>query len=299
MNTEHVKSPARPPEESGLERGWTVYTADMRSHASLMEAWTRLIRDLIESRFLIWQLFLKDFKAQYQQSVLGIVWSVIMPLVPVLIYLFMSVIGVLSPGAIGLPYVLFVIVGLTVWMIFSDGINFAMFKLLQSKAVLGKIRVPKIAIICSSLGRVFFETLVRTTLIVLAMVWYGISPSGQGVILLFPALIALLCLTLSVAMALSLVNIVVRDIQKLVEVGLTYAMFLSSVIFMMPDEGLIGGISSFNLMNTFINGIRDTLFLGTPSKPGLFLLTSGFSVLLLFGVGRLFYVMEHVIDDKL
>ncbi|MBI4962531.1 MAG: ABC transporter permease [Desulfomonile tiedjei] len=285
--------------DSAVDQGWTVYTSDMRSRAGIFEAWTRLLRDLLNSRFLIWQLFLKDFKAQYQQSVLGIVWSVIMPLIPVLIYLFMSAIGVLLPGDTRIPYVLFVFVGLSVWKIFSDGISFAMSKLLESKAMLGKIRVPKIAIICSSLGRVFFETLVRSLLIVLAMLWCGLAPSALGVVLLLPALIPLLCVTLGIAMLASLVNVVIRDVQKLVDVALTYAMFVSSVIFMMPDEALIGTVNSLNFMNTFVNGIRETLFLGIPSKPGLFLLTSSLSVLFLFAVGRLFYIMEHVIDDKL
>ncbi len=81
--------------------------------------------------------------------------------------------------------------------------------------------------------------------------------------------------------------------------ALTYAMLICSVIFIMPDEGFIGTINSLNLINTFVNGIREILFFGSPLKPGAFLLTSGLSMLLLFAAGRLFYIMEHVIDDKL
>ncbi len=214
MKNSHEQNPSASVAESALGPDWTVYTSDMRSHAGIIEAWTRLVRDLRESRFLIWQLFVKDFKAQYQQSILGILWSFIMPLIPVLVYLFMSAIGVLLPGETEIPYVLFVVVGLSVWKIFSDGISFAMSKLLESKAVLSKIRVPKIAIICSSFGRVFFETLVRSVLIILAMLWCSVGPSALGLVLLVPTLIPLLCLTLAVAMLASLVNVVIRDVQK-------------------------------------------------------------------------------------
>lgn len=299
MTPPDAESTRESPRLSALGPEWTVYTADMRSRAGMVEAWTRLVRDIVSSRFLIRQLFIKDFKAQYQQSVLGIVWSLVMPLIPVVIYLFMSAIGVLLPGGTGIPYVLFVIAGLSIWKIFSDGISFSMAKLLESKAVLGKIRVPKIAVICSSFGRVFFETFVRSLLIVAAMVWCGVPPSPSGLVLLVPALIPLLCVTMAVAMLASLVNVVMRDVQKLVDVALTYAMFICSVIFMMPEEGLIGTLNLLNPMNTFVNGIRDTLFAGVPSRPGLFLVTSVLSVLFLFGAGRLFYIMEHVIDDKL
>jgi lipopolysaccharide transport system permease protein len=247
----------------------------------------------------MWQLFIRDFKSQYQQSVLGVLWSVILPLIPVLVYVFMTAVGVLLPGDTGLPYALFVVVGITIWRIFSDGIMASMHSLMGSRAILGKTRIPKIALILPRMAAVLFDSMIRAGLIVVLAIAYQATPSPAGVALALAALAPLFCLTMAIGMFAALFNIVVRDVHRVIDAGLTYAMFLSSVIFAMPESGLIGGLNLLNPMNTYVNGIRDLLFVGALDKPVVFLATSLCSVVFLLVVGRLFYVLEHVIDDKL
>lgn len=281
-----------------LSAEWTLYSSDMHSGAGFVEAWTSIAMDLSTHRFLMWQLFKKDFKAQYQQSYLGILWSVLLPLLPIVIYVFMVQIGVLRVEDIGMPYLLFVVVGLTLWRILSDGIMVAMDKVIQSKAMLGKIRIPKIVIIFSGMGQVCFETAVRSLLVVLVASYYGMYPSIWA-LAFAAALIPWLCLTVAVGMLASVFNMVFRDVEKFLGVALTYAMFLCSVIFVMPDTGAIGALNQFNPLNTFIVGLRELLFVGAPLRPWLFAVTCILSVLALMVACRVFYVLEYVVHDRL
>ena len=284
---------------SDPSENWTFYSSAMRSRVGIWEAWKSLIDQVHKNHFLVRQLFVRDFKAQYQQSVLGILWSIILPLIPVMVYVFMKSIAVLEPGLTKIPYVLFVVVGMTVWKVFADGIMISVTKMVELKPILIKVRIPKTVVILAGMGRVCFDTLVRVGLIGVLMVVLGVYPSLWAVLLLLGALIPLISLTLAIGMITSIFNIVFRDVQKAVQAGLTYAVFVSSVVFLMPEEGLIGKINCLNPMNTFVNGLRDILFWGVPSSPGLFVVTSVLSVLLLIVAGRFFYIVEHVVDDKL
>jgi ABC-type polysaccharide/polyol phosphate export permease len=279
-------------------RNWTIYTSDMHSGAGFVEAWTSLVRDLSTHRFLMWQLFKKDFKAQYQQSYLGILWSVLLPLLPIAVYVFMVRIGVLRVDDISMPYLVFVVVGLTLWRILSDGITIAMNKVIESKAMLGKIRIPKIVIIFSGMGQVCFETAVRSSVVVAVAWYYGMYPSPWALAFV-PALIPWLCLTMAVGMLASVFNMVFRDVEKFLAVALTYAMFLCSVVFVMPESGPIGFLNQFNPMNTFVVGLRELLFVGPPVRPMLFVVTCLGSVLALLVACRIFYVLEYVVHDRL
>jgi lipopolysaccharide transport system permease protein len=271
----------------------------MRSHAGFLEAWTATARDVYKYRYLIKQLFIRDFKAQYQRSVLGILWTIIMPLIPVTVYLFMSFVGVLRPGVKNIPYPLFVVVGMSIWRMFADGTSVCMTRVLGSGHILKKIRTPKVVIILAGMGSVCFDALVRAGLIVVLAVAYWTIPSFLGILLASLSLLALLSFTLALGMIAALFNVVVRDVQKVIQVGLTYGMFLSSVIFVMPETGLIADLIIFYPMNTFVMEIRHMLFFGLPINSTLFLITSGLSVAFLIAAVRCFYVLEHVVDDKL
>ena len=85
---------------------------------------TRLMwQELLSSRELIWRLFLRDFCAKYRQSVLGVLWVLIMPLVAVGMFVVMNKAGILNISDVGIPYPLYAIIGLTAWNLFAVGLT--------------------------------------------------------------------------------------------------------------------------------------------------------------------------------
>ncbi|MFC1834868.1 ABC transporter permease [Thermodesulfobacteriota bacterium] len=277
---------------------WTVYTPDVRSRLTTLQALRSIVRDIYQWRSLLWQIFVKDFRAQYQQSVLGTLWSVILPIVPVFVYVFMNLVGVLRPGS-KIPFLLFAAVGLTVWKVFAEGISKSISKVLTSKSILTKIRAPKIVVIISGFMSVGFDTLVRLGLVAVLVFIVGVKPSIFGCLLFIGALVPLFSLTMAVGLIASILNVVVRDVQKIVQVALTYGLFFSSVIFVIPEGGIMGKIVQFNPMNTYVDGMREMLFMGSPSKQWLFLVTCLVSLVCLIIAIKVFYMLEYVVDDKL
>ena len=75
--------------------------------------WAEMFQELIRSRELIWRLFLRDFLAKYKQTVLGILWAIIMPLLMVGTFVFLNRAGVINIGKTEIPYPVFALLGLS------------------------------------------------------------------------------------------------------------------------------------------------------------------------------------------
>ena len=81
-----------------------VYEPDQRARLGFVLSWKAMIENVVNSRELIWQLFKRDLLAGSKQSVLGILWIVISPLVGIVSWVLMNEAGVLHPGALDIPY---------------------------------------------------------------------------------------------------------------------------------------------------------------------------------------------------
>lgn len=88
-----------------------------------VRVWVKMFQELIKSRDLIWRLFVRDFLAKYKQTVLGVLWAIIMPLLMVGTFVFLSRTGVLNIGKTDVPYPIFVLVGLSIWQLFAAGLT--------------------------------------------------------------------------------------------------------------------------------------------------------------------------------
>ena len=71
-------------------------------------------RDFLSARELAWRLFRRDFKARYQQSLLGIAWAVVLPMATVGLFLAMKRSSVINIGRLEVPYPLYALVGLSI-----------------------------------------------------------------------------------------------------------------------------------------------------------------------------------------
>ena len=67
-----------------------VYEPDGQIKLSYFSLWQEMIKEIFVSRWLIWRLFLRDFRAKYKQAVFGMLWAVIMPIVMICVFVFLN-----------------------------------------------------------------------------------------------------------------------------------------------------------------------------------------------------------------
>src|SRR6185436_10823082 len=105
-----------------IEPSVTVYTPESPLHEPFTFV-RAMVRDLVASRELAWRLFVRDFSAQYRNSLLGYFWVFVPPLMASLPFVYLNRAGILSVGETHIPYPAYAIIGTTIWQTFVDALN--------------------------------------------------------------------------------------------------------------------------------------------------------------------------------
>lgn len=275
----------------------TVYNKDTRLNSSLVESVTSLYRTAWAYRYLIWRSFRRDFTAPYRQSVLGTAWSFIMPMIPITAYLVLVFMGVLDTRA-GMPFFIYVSVGMTLWFFLYGGITAVMNSIQSEKGVITKVKFPLVVVILSGFGRVFSDTLIRLVFVVGAFGFFRVVPHWDIVLAPLVALpFLLLCLGLGILVGL--LNVVMTDTKNFVEMFLSYGMFVSSVFFALPTTGFFGSIARINIFSHFIVGIREYLVFGHLNDPVTYAVSSAIAVAVFLFSLKTLYSLEYKIIGHL
>lgn len=255
----------------------TIYTPDICIKDSLKIAFKETIKNLKTNRWLIWANFKKDFFSKYNQSGLGKFWAIILPIIPVSAYLFLGYVRVLNVKG-GMPFPVYMIIGITFWQLLSGGIQGGMKAIKQEKNIINKINMPIIIPISSKYGNIAADTIIRMIFLSCVLFYYRMQIHWE-IIFLPIILIPLLLLCFGAGIILSVLNIVTNDVENIVKIALTYGMWLSSVVFPMPTEGVLANINTINIFNHLMVGIRDFIIFGHFRFPIHYLIASAFCVI--------------------
>ncbi len=276
----------------------TVYSPDKMIRTGLIASWKELFESLVRSRELIWRLFLRDFSAKYKQSILGLLWAVLNPMITVGIFVFLNKSGVFNLGKIDVPYPAFALVGLTVWALFSTGLTVSSNSIVSAGAMVTKINFAKSSLVIAAMGQSVIEFTVRLCLMIIVFIIYGVIPAWTAVFLPFAA-IPVFLLTLGMGFFLSLLTGVFRDTVHVVVLFTTFLLFLMPVLYQTPDSGLFATVNAFNPLSHLIIGFRDLVFLGELSSPVGYWGSCLFSVGVFLFFWRFFQIVEPKIAERI
>lgn len=264
----------------------------------LFHGYGEMARDLSSSRELIWRLFVRDFSARYKQTLLGVLWAVIMPLVMVGTFWFLNRSGVLNLGDLDLPYAAYALLGLAFWQIFAGGLVAASNSIVSGGSMVVKINFPKESLVIASLGQTLVETLVRLALVVIVFIYYQIVPAWTA--LLVPAaIIPLLLLTLGLGFLLSLLNALFRDIANIVTVAVTFLLFLTPVLYPPPAGRAFQLLNQFNPLSPLVTGPRDLVIVGHLTDPVGFAWAGLASLAVFLLSWRLFHLAQARMTERM
>ena len=189
-----------------------------------------IISEIRRNRWLTYQLFRRNFFATYKQSVFGILWAFIIPIVSVATFVILNISGLFNVGNINVPYPLYAMTGLAFWQLFSTGVVAGSSSLVQAGAMIVKINFSKKALVISSMGQTLVSFLIQMVLALILFAVYGVMPNVA--ILLVPILIIpMILFTLGLSFILSILTGVVRDFANLLPIIMTFMLFLTPVMY--------------------------------------------------------------------
>ncbi len=186
-------------------------------------------KELYHSRELFDTLILRDIRIRYKQTVFGVAWAVLQPLLSMAI--FTLVFGRI-PGAKpeGIPYPLFVYAGLIPWTFFSSAVTSAGTSLLGQQQLLTKIYFPRLYVPASTAGAYLVDMGIGLGLFAVLMPFYHFAPSINLIFLPF-----IILLTFAASFGLGLVfasmTIMFRDLRFIIPFIMSMMMFASPLFF--------------------------------------------------------------------
>lgn len=186
-------------------------------------------RDLWRYRDLLGFLTMRDIKVRYKQTVLGVGWALIQPVVTTIIFTFVfGKLAAMSAG--GVPYPLLVLAGLLPWQLFSAALSGSSASLISNANLISKVYFPRLIIPLSSLGVALIDFAVVLLLYVGMSVWFGRVPSWHWALLpLF--IFAALVLAFGAGLWFTALTVKYRDFRYIVPFCLQVGVFISPIGF--------------------------------------------------------------------
>lgn len=269
------EEPEAPPRPAVRSQSVATYRPDNPLQHGYFGLLRDIIRELWQSRWLTLQLFRRDLAGFYKQSFLGVFWVILMPLITIGSFVLLENTGVVSAGAIAVPYALYAAVGVAVWQLFARGIVAGAGSLASAGEMIKQVNFSRKSLVIAVMGQPLLSFCVLLIAVAGLMVFYAINGSdispGFGV-LLFPfSLIPIVMLTMGCAFVLALVNAVSRDVSSMLSVGLMFLMLVTPILYEPPTpDGSAGGaarqisvlLSEYNPLYYLVVGPRDLLLHG-------------------------------------
>lgn len=237
--------------------------------------------------FLMQQLVSRDFKVKYKRSFLGIVWSL---LYPVLMMVVMAIVfsNVFKFSTPGVNYLVYLLTGLTYFNYFSEASNLAMSSVVANFGLINKVYIPKYIFPiskCLFVGINFLLTLIPLYIVIFA--------TGTGInwwhFLLPYSFLCLFLFTVGMGLILSTISVFMRDMFYIYGILITIWMYLTPVMY---DISLISSklqlILKFNPLYQFINFARTIILYGNCPTIGQFA-GCGVSALVVFLLGIIIF----------
>jgi len=262
-------------------------------------SWAFMLLNIIGSRELIWQLFKRDFLSGYKQSLFGVFWIFIAPIVGIVSWVFMNSTGILHPGEVGVPYPVYLLLGTTFWGLFIGFYLFTANSLSGSGSLILQVNFAHEALVAQQIAQAIANFSINLVMVSLVLLIYGFLPCWQTVFLPL-TLVPIFFIGSGIGMVVSVISVVVHDINKMVTSALGFLMFLTPIIYAPGIQNpTIQFISKWNPLAYLIGGPRDIILYGRIDSPVGYAISSILALVIFLLSWRFFFLSEHKIAEKL
>ncbi len=192
--------------------------------------WVTLgLRELWRYRDLLTLLVWRDFSSRYRQSLIGIGWAVIRPVVSMLVFtlIFGKMAKLPSDGA---PYPIFNYAGLLPWMFFSTCLTASSQSMVASQSLVTKIYFPRLVLPLSKVAVSLIDFAIQFVLLLILMAWYQVVPTWKmALIPLF--LVAVILTSLAVGLLMTTISVKYRDVRQVVPFLTQVWMWMTPIVY--------------------------------------------------------------------
>ena len=222
---------------------------------------------------------MRDIKVRYKQTVLGVAWAVLQPVVTMIIFTIIFG-GLAKIPSDGFPYPVFVYSGLLAWNLFATGVSLGGASMVGAANMISKVYFPRLIVPIAAMGVSLIDFVVSFCVLLLLMAVYGVMPSAQ--IFLLPLfLIGLVVTAVGVSTWLAAVTVSYRDFRFVIPFMVQIWMYITPVIY--PASFIPQSLQWMVYCNPvfgWVSGVKAAI-LGTPIDWFAVGVSGGWSIVLL------------------
>jgi ABC-2 type transport system permease protein len=198
------------------------------ANSSLAGDLRKKVREVVRFRELLLNLTRKELKVRYKNSALGFVWSMVNPLLYLVV--FYIVFNVFLPA--GIPkFHVYLLSGLIPWTLFSNGLFQSTGSVVGNTDLVKKVYFPREFLPLSSIGAAVFHFFLQLGVLAAFLAITRFPLSGMPLLLIIPALVAELLVVSGMGLLLSAINVKARDTQHFLELALLAWFWLTPIVY--------------------------------------------------------------------
>jgi lipopolysaccharide transport system permease protein len=254
-------------------------------------------RELWLYRELLFFITWRDLIVRYKQTVIGIAWSIVRPVITmVILTLVFGKLAKLPSGDV--PYPLLVYAAMLPWQFFSGTFSVSANSLTSNANMISKTYFPRIILPATAMLTSLVDFLIAFSIYFLMMAWYGMWPDWRIAVLPLLMILAAMA-SLGAGLWVAALNVTYRDFAIVVPFIMQFGLYISPVGFsssLVPEQWRL--LYSLNPMVGVIDGFRWALLGGETRifMPG-FVLSTCLTILIFFLGIRFFYKFERTFAD--
>ena len=244
--------------------------------------------DLWRYRELFIILAWRDLSVRYKQTIIGILWAIIRPLLTMVVFtvIFGRVAKLPSDG--NAPYALMVFAAMLPWSLFSNALSESSNSLIGNANLISKVYFPRMIIPAATLITAFVDFLISFVILIVMMIYYQFMPGWQIVLIPFFIILALLA-SLGPGLWITALNVKYRDFRYVIPFIVQFGLYVSPVGFssnVVPEKWRL--LYSLNPIVGVIDGFRWCILGGNSPiyLPGFLLSLAIIAFFLWLGITR-------------
>jgi lipopolysaccharide transport system permease protein len=173
----------------------------------------------------------RDLAIRYKQTALGVLWAIIRPVVATVVFTVIFNRLAHVPSADGIPYPIFVYVGLLFWQYYTDVVTNASLSLVQSAPVLQKVYFPRLIVPAAAAITALVDAGIGAAVLVVMMAYYGYYPHLAGLLVLPVLLVGAILASLGVGLIFAALNTKYRDVRHALPFVTEILKYVTPVIY--------------------------------------------------------------------
>jgi lipopolysaccharide transport system permease protein len=221
------------------------------------------LKELWQYRELLYFFSWRDLKVRYKQTAIGAAWAIFQPFITMVVFtIFFGNLAKIPSD--GVPYPIFVYIGLLFWQFFSSALADTSNALIANQSIITKVYFPRLILPVSVVITKLVDFAIAAVILVGLMFYYGYTPNLAGIIYLPLLFVIAFMAAVGGGLFLAAINVKYRDVRYALPFFIQILLFVTPVIYPASIAGKYSKILALNPMMGVIQNARAALLGATP-----------------------------------